>query len=1130
MTEEKKEGEENKDDLEFFDELHLEDFQDYEDLIAMVTDYKDGKVDKAKLKEKLFELRFRKLSDADLDKIVGETDFFKDGKISIFNIIIFLKKLIDAGTKEKLSRIKKRKGDGLFRVKDPANYKRKARPYSDDEKNRYAKMINKILKDDPDCAGKLPIDPSTDELFDKIRDGVILCKLVNKAEPNTIPESAIKKNDDMSVYDKYANLEKAIDGAKKAGCKSETTPDDVLDKDKARDEDLLGAILARINLPKETIRKNPETDKLLKAGETRDKVADLPLDDFLMRWFNDHLEKAGCPDRVTNWDDDVKDGKKYIILLNQLDPLLSTKALDIPDVNDRVRKAVSLAKSFGADTTVNYKDIVAGNPGLNRLFTTDIYNATLSQGGEDDYNKDLMKVYIDETNKLLAGDQALGDKIPIDPETGDYFPKAEDGAIVAKLVNLADKDALPEDNIVCGADITDDDKFKNWEGAIEGAKKIGCSKAKRPKKKKQHQELLGDVLGKVNASPDLVKKDPEIGDLKKDGETLDDVANLPTDDFLKRWFNSHLDKAGHPNKVDSFGPDCADGEKFVVVLNDIAPTACNKDEVLKIKDPVKRNEKMIEDARKIGVDTSITGDNIADGKDEFNTLFAAQLYNAYQNPYNVNEKECYCKIINKLLANDPDVKDKLPIDPKTNEVFRKLKDGLILSKLVNLIVPDTVDSRAISSGPNMKRSDKENNLNLTLNAAKGVGCIFDTTPEDVLTEQRANVVDLLFQILKPILFKKLGIQECPQLFRLKEPKEEKEDLLTLGPEDLLMRWFNYHLKKAGHDKMVTNWGEDVKDSVKYTNLLNQLSPSDCDKSAIDEPDLKKRGDIQVNNGTKIGADVNIVGEDIPSANEHLNLVFTTELFNANHGMGEATQEEKMMASKLIEDDAEGDREERAFRTWINSLKLDDVKKVNNLYQECRSAILLLKIIDKVKPGTVNWKIVELHTKNPFKIQVNCNEAIEASKKSGYHIVGIGGADIREGNKKYILAIVWQLMRAHTLKIIGGKSEEALLEWSNGKVSDDQKVKSLKDKKLNSSMFWIELLAGIEPKCIRWDIVVKDPQQDKEREMNAKYALSVARGLGACVFVVWEDLTQVKNRLLLTFLASIYDAAKARGQA
>jgi hypothetical protein len=38
---------------------------------------------------------------------VGETEFTKDGLVSIFSCIIFLKKIIDAGTKE---RIGKREG------------------------------------------------------------------------------------------------------------------------------------------------------------------------------------------------------------------------------------------------------------------------------------------------------------------------------------------------------------------------------------------------------------------------------------------------------------------------------------------------------------------------------------------------------------------------------------------------------------------------------------------------------------------------------------------------------------------------------------------------------------------------------------------------------------------------------------------------------------------------------------------------------------------------------------------------------------------------------------------------------------------------------------------------------------
>ena len=308
--------------------------------------------------------------------------------------------------------------------------------------------------------------------------------------------------------------------------------------------------------------------------------------------------------------------------------------------------------------------------------------------------------------------------------------------------------------------------------------------------------------------------------------------------------------------------------------------------------------------------------------------------------------------------------------------------------------------------------------------------------------------------------------------------------------------------------------------------MNQLEPS-CDTSGLSEPDLTKRAGTVLANAPKVGARVYIKPEDIPSGNEHLNTLFTVELFMAKNGMGEATQEEKLAASKMLEDDDEGMREERSFKTWINSLKLPGVKKVNNLYEECRSAIILLKMIDTIKPGSVNWKNVELKTKNPFKIGVNCQEVIDSSKRSGYSVISIGNKDIQEGKKKHILALVWQLMKAHTLKVIGEKSEEDLIAWANSKVSDARKIKSLKDKKINDGLFFIELLAAIEPRCIRWDLVNKENIDDKGREMNAKYVLSVARGLGAMIFVVWEDITEVKSKLLLTLLASLYDVAEKR---
>jgi len=112
----------------------------------------------------------------------------------------------------------------------------------------------------------------------------------------------------------------------------------------------------------------------------------------------------------------------------------------------------------------------------------------------------------------------------------------------------------------------------------------------------------------------------------------------------------------------------------------------------------------------------------------------------------------------------------------------------------------------------------------------------------------------LYQILKIIVLKKVSLQYFPQLLRLIEDKEEKEELLALGPEDFLIRWFNFHLKKARHPKEVTNFSDDVKDSEKYIILINQLERS-CGTSALGEGDLVKRAGIVLNNAQKIGAEI-----------------------------------------------------------------------------------------------------------------------------------------------------------------------------------------------------------------------------------------------------------------------------------
>lgn len=291
--------------------------------------------------------------------------------------------------------------------------------------------------------------------------------------------------------------------------------------------------------------------------------------------------------------------------------------------------------------------------------------------------------------------------------------------------------------------------------------------------------------------------------------------------------------------------------------------------------------------------------------------------------------------------------------------------------------------------------------------------------------------------------------------------------MKLNPEDLLLRWFNFHLTNAGHPDKITNFSSDIKNSDKYLVLLNQLNKQQCDLSAMNETDLNKKAQTVLNNAKKINVESYIKPSDICEGNQKLNVIFTAAIFNECHGLDPVTEEEAYEAAKLLEDDDEGSREERSFRLWMNSLNIPDVY-FNNLYEDCKDGNLLLKVIDKVKPGTVNWKQVEENPNNKFKKVGNCNVAVDSMKKGGFKAVGIGGMDIHNGNKKLILALIWQLMRSHSLQIVGGKTEEEMVTWGNSVSAEN--VASLRDKTLKSSIWFIKIMNAIEPRAINWDLV------------------------------------------------------------
>ena len=215
------------------------------------------------------------------------------------------------------------------------------------------------------------------------------------------------------------------------------------------------------------------------------------------------------------------------------------------------------------------------------------------------------------------------------------------------------------------------------------------------------------------------------------------------------------------------------------------------------------------------------------------------------------------------------------------------------------------------------------------------------------------VLGLLWQIIKIQLLSQISLKNFPELVLLLQEGEDMAKLMKLPPEEILLRWVNYHLIKSGSTtRRVTNFGNDVKDSECYSILLNQLN-NRC--GLCNESDLKARAAHVIANARIVGAEPFIKPDDICQGNKKLNMSFVAQLFNACPGL--VIAQETLAAydfGSLELDDAGDSREERVFRMWINSLNIPDVY-VNNLFEDLSDGVVILKLEDCIRPGCVVWR-------------------------------------------------------------------------------------------------------------------------------------------------------------------------------
>ncbi|XP_020171691.1 fimbrin-2 isoform X1 [Aegilops tauschii subsp. strangulata] len=495
-----------------------------------------------------------------------------------------------------------------------------------------------------------------------------------------------------------------------------------------------------------------------------------------------------------------------------------------------------------------------------------------------------------------------------------------------------------------------------------------------------------------------------------------------------------------------------------------------------------------------------------------------------------SEKASYVGHINAYLAEDPFLKNALPVDPATDQLFHLTKDGVLLCKLINLAVPGTIDERAINTKRLLNLWEKNENHTLCLNSAKAIGCTVVNIGTQDLAEGRPHLIlGLISQIIKIQLLADVNLKSTPQLVELVQDSQEMEELMSLSPEKILLRWMNFQLKKGGFQRTVTNFSSDIKDSEAYACLLNVLAPECSAKpSPMSVKDLLHRARLVLEHADRMGCKRYLAPKDIVDGLQNLNLAFVAHIFQKRNGLSKQMKQVSFVDG--VSDDAQVSREERSFRLWINSLGISTY--INNVFEDLRNGWVLLEVMDKVAPGSVNWKFANRPPiKLPFRKVENCNQVLKIGKEIKFSLVNIAGHDIVQGNKKLILAFLWQLMRYNILQLLknlrfhsNGKeiTDNDILLWANKKVKDSgrqSQMGSFKDRSLSSGIFFVNLLSAVEPRVVNWSLVTKG-EKDEEKQMNASYIISVARKLGCSIFLLPEDIMEVNQKMMLTLTASI----------
>jgi len=83
-----------------------------------------------------------------------------------------------------------------------------------------------------------------------------------------------------------------------------------------------------------------------------------------------------------------------------------------------------------------------------------------------------------------------------------------------------------------------------------------------------------------------------------------------------------------------------------------------------------------------------------------------------------------------------------------------------------------------------------------MTGCKGLIKVVHNDSQDFLDKNAPMMLGIIWQLCRIASTAKINLRMCNQIACLLEDWETLEDLKNLKPEEILLRWLNYHLKRA----------------------------------------------------------------------------------------------------------------------------------------------------------------------------------------------------------------------------------------------------------------------------------------------------------------------------------------------